>query len=185
MEKRHERRELIELIYQEHYSYLLHLLTSLSRDKQLAEDIIQDVFITLLNKPDLIIDLRRVKNFLIKSAKNKLIDYYRKTKPTLYGDDTQYSLVSSPVSFERQVEVTEDLHDVLKQLPDYHRFLLVAKDYYGYSFDEIADLTGKTSNSVKTAVWRARQQFIRKSQAPAPSFVVRREKGYDLSAVGV
>jgi RNA polymerase sigma-70 factor (ECF subfamily) len=186
MQNRQNQKELIEQIYQEHYPYLLHLLSSLTKDKQLAEDIIQDVFAALLNKPDLAIDLRRVKNFLIKSAKNKLIDYYRKTKPSLYGDEELYSsYASGGNSFEKQLEVTEVLHDVFQQMPPYHRYLLLAKEYYGYSFQEIADLTGRSSNSVKTAVWRARKQFIRHCQTPNPSFAVGRGNTRDLSAVRV
>jgi RNA polymerase sigma-70 factor (ECF subfamily) len=160
MDQRMERVRQIEHMYKEHYRYLLNFLSAQTPDKQLIEDIIQDVFATLINKSDLLVDLRYSKQYLKRSARNKLIDCWRKAKPALYEDEETIGQLQAGRAFEREVELTEEIRQVLGKLPDHYRNVIIARDYYGYSYQEIAELTGCSSNSVKIKIFRARKQFI-------------------------
>lgn len=149
----------IEALYDEHYHDMLYFLKSLTADHQLAEDIVQDVFLTLIKKIETV-DIRHVKRFLIKSAKNRLIDYYRKSKPQLCGDERLTGAINSSETFEPSLEEKEQIDDVLNRLPMHYRQVIIARDYYGYSYEDIAILTGVTQSSVKTKIFRARRQFM-------------------------
>ncbi|MGO0061331.1 RNA polymerase sigma factor [Brevibacillus fluminis] len=160
METNQERVELIEFIYRQHYSYLSYNLSTLTPDKQLVEDIIQDVFTALMKRPDLVIDMKHVRQYLLRSGKNRLIDIYRKAKPALCGDDQVINeAAGSQASFETKVVLGDVIEEVLNELPESYRYVILARDYYGYSFQEIADATGGSCNSVKTKICRARKQF--------------------------
>lgn len=152
--------DTIGTLYKQHYTDLLCYLKSLTTDHQLAEDIVQDVFLTLIKKLETV-DIRYVKPFLIKSTKNRLIDYYRKSKPVLCGDERLTEALNGSDSFEPSVEETELIGDVLNRLPAHYRRVIIARDYFGYSYQDIADLTGVTRSCVKTKIFRARKQFIR------------------------
>ncbi|MGE5703213.1 MAG: RNA polymerase sigma factor [Clostridia bacterium] len=162
METACERSELIETIYKQHYSYLSYYLATQTPDKQLVEDIIQDVFTALIKRPDLVIDMKHVRQYLVRSSKNRLIDCYRKNKPALCGDELIINeAAGAEASFETKIALGEVIHQVLEELPESYRYVILAKDYYGYSFQEIAEATGGSSNSIKTKICRARKQFNR------------------------
>lgn len=160
MQTEQERMEIIANIYQENYAYLYRCLARLTKDNQLVEDIIQDVFAKLIKKSELVLDLRYVRSFLITSARNQLIDYHRKLKPALYGDEAWVGHITDHESYEKKLELSELIHSALNKLPAHHRLVIVAKDYYGYSCQEIAELTGSSCGSVKTRIFRARKEFI-------------------------
>ncbi len=153
--------ELIESLYREYYYTLLHFLSAMTSDKQLIEDIIQDVFITLIKNTDVVVDPRYVKSYLQKSVRNRMIDWYRKAKPAFFGDDDRVGqLPDESCPFEKELELTDEIRQTLDKLPDHYRFVILARDYYGYSYQEIAKLTGSSSSSMKTKIFRARKQFI-------------------------
>lgn len=157
----HERMETIEKVFKENYEHLLHVLSYLTKDKQLAEDIVQDVFERLLINADRMDDVQSIKNYLVKSVRNRLIDYSRKAIPFPYGDDERVTSSMVDRSFEQKVEQSELIRLVLKKLPRDYRYLILAKDYYGFSYDELTYATGCSLNSVKTKLCRARKQFVK------------------------
>ncbi|REJ16310.1 MAG: hypothetical protein C6W57_09385 [Caldibacillus debilis] len=78
--------EVIEDLYNTHYRYMLNFLLRLTPDRQLAEDIVQEVFSNLLTHPETMLKIRNIQSFLITSARNRLIDHYRKKKRSLLQD---------------------------------------------------------------------------------------------------
>ncbi|WP_245698248.1 RNA polymerase sigma factor [Sporosarcina ureilytica] len=67
---------LIEEIYNEHYRYLKNFLIGLTKSDEIADDIIQELFAKILMTPTRILEVNYMKSWLVKCAKNTLIDYY-------------------------------------------------------------------------------------------------------------
>lgn len=150
---------MIQDMYQNHYYYLIKLLYAHSVDKQLSEDIIQDVFTALLRNPELDIDERYARRFLKKCATNKLIDYYRKHKPSLSDNIERISDMVKCFTFEKDLEQAEFIQYAMKDLPAQLRQMILAKYYYGYSCQEIADWMGISYGRVKMNIFRAKKMF--------------------------
>ncbi|GAA3797577.1 hypothetical protein GCM10022226_16150 [Sphaerisporangium flaviroseum] len=51
------------------------------------------------------------------------------------------------------------VRDVLDRLPERQRRLLVLVYFDGFTLAEVAAMTGRTTSSIKTALWRARAAF--------------------------
>lgn len=79
--------EAIEEIYIAHYSYLKNYLLKLTKDEEVANDIIQELFSKILKDPVRISQVQHIKIWLIKAIKNTLLDYYKKKKPELLHDE--------------------------------------------------------------------------------------------------
>ena len=53
-------------------------------------------------------------------------------------------------------DVNEILHKTVASLPEAQRTAILLRDYEGYSYQEIGDITGQTEAQVKTNIFRAR-----------------------------
>tara|TARA_R110002049_G_scaffold309206_1_gene518578 strand:+ start:53288 stop:53887 length:600 start_codon:yes stop_codon:yes gene_type:complete len=80
---------------------------SLSRDYDLAEDIVQNVFVKIWKKRSKLKDNFSIKNYLYRSVYNEFIDQYRKNKPVLALEKKHIDALSS---------VTDDNENSLEKL---------------------------------------------------------------------
>ncbi|EJR31648.1 RNA polymerase sigma factor [Bacillus mycoides] len=138
------------------YKYLLKLGVGVKD----AEDIVQDTLYKAMFLMD-DISLEKLTPWLLRVAINQYRDLYRKSKRfnpvpiesvILIG---QKSLDEIILTKEFQVEIQE----VLETLnPDYKNILLLKYDYE-LSYKEISSLLDMKEESVKTNLYRARNQF--------------------------
>ena len=122
------------------------------KDAAMAEDIIQDTFEKLWMKLEEVSALK-VKSYLFTSAYHTMIDYIRKEKrnkhvdpATLYeGSDTNH-----------YSDLGEVLERAVQNLPADQKAVVMLRDYEGYSYKEIAEITGLNESQVKVYIYRAR-----------------------------
>ena len=137
------------------------------KDKYLAEDLLQEVFIKAITmiKADRYKDEGKFLSWILRIAHNMAIDQYRKAKrsPIIMMEDGSNifnTLAFSETSFE-DVQIKQDTHDLLKvlikELPDSQREVLVMRHYMQLSFQEIA---ASTNVSINTALGRMRYALI-------------------------
>ena len=94
--------------YLEHRNYLVNYLSLISRDRLLAEDLVQSVLINYwINKPV----VSNVRGYLKMMAKNAYIDYYRIKKLSIVDLEHAYS-VNNDVNILREVEAKETLRSL-------------------------------------------------------------------------
>jgi len=122
------------------------------KDEDRANDIVQDSFEKLWRHVEEI-EYRVVKSWLFTTAYHTMIDIIRKEKRTArleesdqseYWDESQYS------------DLNEILHSALFRLPEQQRSTVLLRDYEGYSYKEIAEITGMTEAQVKINIFRGR-----------------------------
>ncbi len=53
-------------------------------------------------------------------------------------------------------DLNEILHSAIERLPDQQRTSLLLRDYEGYSYKEIGEITGQTEAQVKINIYRGR-----------------------------
>ena len=53
-------------------------------------------------------------------------------------------------------DLNEILHRAVAQLPEAQRMVVMMRDYEGYSYEEIGEITGLNESQVKVYIYRAR-----------------------------
>jgi RNA polymerase sigma-70 factor (ECF subfamily) len=120
-----------------------------------ARDVVQASFEKMwLNREK--VDNERSKSYLFTVAYHQMIDLIRKNKRVKLEDDFSSSLQTTR---EPQSEVKKLLNEALYRLSETQRSLVLLKDYEGYSYDEISEITSLSISQVKVYLHRARIQL--------------------------
>ncbi|MFT5821588.1 MAG: RNA polymerase sigma factor (sigma-70 family) [Crocinitomix sp.] len=125
------------------------------RNVDAAKDIVQETFAKVWVKRDGI-DFTKARSYFFTTAHHTLIDLVRKEK---YMDDEasidkQYS--QSPI---KNMDLQAQLHEALDQLPEIQRTVVLLRDYEGYAYDEIGEITDLKESQVKVYIFRARKRL--------------------------
>lgn len=127
----------------------------LGHNRELAEDLCQDVYIkafrslTQLKKPEAFL------GWLYQIAKNLFMDMKRSQKDTTHNMPDQESLDSTP-------ETILQLQQLLSQFEPEDRYLILLIEMEGQSYKEAAELTQSTEDAVRSKIHRLRQEFLKK-----------------------
>ncbi|MBN2634620.1 MAG: RNA polymerase sigma factor [Prolixibacteraceae bacterium] len=122
------------------------------RDVHKAEDIVQDSFEKLWKNVGNV-DGKKVKAYLFTTAYHTMIDYIRKDKRSSYYDDMTMNEEGHESTYS---DLNEILNEAVKKLPEIQRMVLLLRDYEGYSYQEIGELTHLNESQVKVYIYRAR-----------------------------
>jgi RNA polymerase sigma-70 factor (ECF subfamily) len=122
------------------------------RDKEKARDLVQDSFEKLWINVEQVLP-EKAKSYLFTTAYHKLIDQTRVDKRMADWNTVNMSEYSHS---EQYSDVMEKLEKGVAQLPPDQRSVIMMRDYEGYSYKEIAGMTGLSEAQVKVYIYRAR-----------------------------
>ena len=133
------------------------------KDHDVAEDLLQDVFVKVLHilNSDKYNEEGKFQPWVMRIAHNMAIDHFRKAKryPTILledGSNLLNSLSFAEDSSEEQRIKEETLawvRDLIEELPEAQKEVVILRHYMDMSFQEIAEQTGV---SINTALGRMR-----------------------------
>ncbi|HET9055443.1 MAG TPA: RNA polymerase sigma factor [Chitinophagaceae bacterium] len=125
------------------------------RNEEDARDVVQTAFEKLWIKRQEV-DSNKSKSYLFTIAYNQMIDFIRKHKRVTlkneFRDDVR-------ISEKPTHDIKKVLEIALSRLSETQRSLVLLKDYEGYSYLEIGQITGLTESQVKVYLHRARLQL--------------------------
>ena len=124
-----------------------------SRDSDKAKDIVQDTFLKFWEKRDTV-DPLKIKAYLLTTAYHTLIDLVRREKKQGSLNEVSEEKYSTP--FEN-FDLQTILHQAIEKLPAAQKAVILLRDYEGYAYDEIAEITGMTESQVKVYIFRGRK----------------------------
>ncbi|SRR5574344_792650 len=138
------------------------------KNHHLAEDIFQDTFIKVVRSLNLgkYTDNGKFISWVMRIAHNLIIDHYRREKNmnTFSNDGSEIDLFNSPKFSDQNIEdliineqILNDVRDLVEELPDDQKQVVIMRHYLGLSFKEIAD---QTDVSINTALGRMRYALI-------------------------
>ena len=81
-----------------------------------------------------------------------MIDYFRKSQKVHFNSEELQNLSIEPETNDLQ----ELLQLALNQLPQVQKNLIMLRDYEGYNYQEISEITGLSESQVKVYLFRAR-----------------------------
>ena len=97
-----------EMLYRRYAVQLLALALNKTSDREIAEEIIQDAFLSLFLKKQTADSIKNLSAFLYTTVKNKVIDHYRRKKSVKqFQDENQYLLTDTDNSTVQTIEFRE------------------------------------------------------------------------------
>ena len=122
------------------------------RDREKARDLVQDSFEKLwINVREVVAE--KAKSYLFTTAYHKMIDQTRADKKTAAWEEVNINRLGHS---EHYSDLMEKLNEGISRLPADQRSVIMLRDYEGYSYKEIADITSLSEVQVKVYIYRAR-----------------------------
>src|SRR5882672_2596826 len=125
------------------------------RNEEDARDVVQTAFEKMWRNREEV-DAQRSKSYLFTVAYHQMIDHIRKIKRIQLREEFSEGtkVQERPVNNLKKV-----LDEALSRLSETQRSLVLLKDYEGYSYAEIGQITGLSESQVKVYLHRARIQL--------------------------
>ena len=122
------------------------------KDEARANDIVQDSYERLW-KNVTEIEYIVVKSWLFSTAYHIMIDIFRKEKRMT---DLEVILEQEIIYESQYTDLNEILHKALDLLPEQQKSSVMLRDYEGYTYKEIGEITGLSEAQVKINIYRGR-----------------------------
>lgn len=123
------------------------------KNEMSAKDIVQETFTKVWIKHEEVA-YEKVKSYLFTTAYHALVDWVKKE-----GRNGDFEKVKHTASTEFSIsfDLQKVLNDALDKLPEVQKTVVLLRDYEGYNYAEIAEITNLNESQVKVYIFRARQ----------------------------
>ncbi|MFW5892264.1 MAG: RNA polymerase sigma factor [Bacteroidota bacterium] len=122
------------------------------KDEYKAKDVVQDSFEKMWNKKSEI-ETTKAKSYLFTTAYHTMIDAIRKNQKQTDLNDHD---LSDKLTHNNYSDLKEVLQFALEKLPEIQKHVILLRDYEGYSYQEIGEITRLNESQVKVYIYRAR-----------------------------
>ena len=131
------------------YRFILHNI----KDKDDARDIVQDSFEKLwINKDN--VNYVKVKSYLFTTAYHTMISKIRRDKKMADFGEVDFNNHSHNDQYS---DLKVILREAINRLPEIQRHVILLRDYEGYDYKEIGEITNLNESQVKVYIYRGRQ----------------------------
>jgi RNA polymerase sigma factor (sigma-70 family) len=156
-----------DVLIDRHQERIYNAILFMVKDSYLAEDLIQDIFIKIINnlKLNKYNDEGKFLPWALRIAHNFCVDHFRKVKrtPTIKTSDDQdlFEIIKHsdhPADYKMtRTQTHRNIQELVDLLPEEQREIIVLRHYANLSFKEIAQMT---NCSINTALGRMRYGLI-------------------------
>ena len=152
-----------------YYQSLCGYAQSLCHDHDLAEDIVQNVFVTIWIKRKKINPNFSIKNYLYKSVYNEFINQYRKNKPVIYLEKKYLEAIDLVTDIEpEELDGLVKLMNVeIENLPSKCKEIFLMNKKEGLTHIEISEYLNISIKTVEGHITRAFKILTEKLDAKA------------------
>jgi RNA polymerase sigma-70 factor (ECF subfamily) len=146
-----------EKIWEEFYNMLKRFVLKQALHEDVAEDILQDVFIKIHSHIETLKDENKLQSWIFQITRNTIADYYRSQKSEEELSNT--IKVTEDLSNKDGNEIDQCVETLLDYLPENYREALYLTEYQGLTQKELAKEFGITLSGAKSRVQRARKKL--------------------------
>ena len=150
----------MEEIYKEYSKIVYNYLLSLTCNSELAEELMQETFYSAVKNINKFRNESSIKTWLCKIAKNKWIDYLKKSNDSNESSideiEEKFILVNSFEEEFSNKEMVIDLYKKIHNLDEKTREVIYLRIRADLSFKEIGDIMGESENWARVTFYRAK-----------------------------
>ena len=146
-----------EKIWEEFYSKLRRFILKRVLKEDVADDILQEVFIKIHTHIGSLKDKSKLQSWIYQITRNTIADYYRDQKPI--GELQEAIDASADLSDDDADELASCINTLLDCLPENYRKALILTEYQGLSQKEMGEKLGISLSGAKSRVQRARKRL--------------------------
>ncbi len=122
------------------------------KNEEMAKDVVQDAFTKMWLKVKEV-DFAKAKSYLFTTGYRTMIDVIRREKKR---GDFEKADQSKLANHSQYSDLQEILHNAIDRLPEAQQHVIMLRDYEGYSYEEIGEITNLNPAQVKVYIYRAR-----------------------------
>lgn len=151
----------LEKIYRLYFTDVYFFILSLSKNKDIAEEITSETFFKLLKSYHSIEKEESIKSFLLTMAKHTYFDYLKKKK-RIVSDIDEVKLedpTENPEELQLKNETIFQMQEAISTLNEDDQKIVKMRIYAEWSFREIAQYFSKTENWACVKFHRAKQKL--------------------------
>lgn len=164
-------KEVWEKFYANHSRSFWFYIYKICGDEHMADDIYQESFVKFLRAKPLIANEAHLKVYLYRIAYHLIVDKKRRIKVEKKSFDEKvhaYERDMHDASQETSALLSMEMQKIFLRLKSKQRTLLWLAYVEGYSYGEIARMTGTKENSLKVQLFRAREKLANLIRAQEP-----------------
>ncbi len=150
--------EIFGQTYTQYWKKLNAFSYTMTQDKDLAQNIVQDVFIDLWERKD-DLNINAIEPYLFRAVKNQVFKHYQNNRfdKTILEDQFEDYIIDNFASIDP--ELMDLLYAALDKLPEKRKEVLLMYKFQDMSIDQIADELGISKQTVKNQISSAIKQL--------------------------
>ena len=148
---------VIEHLFKSHYSPLCRTVYKIVRSQQVAEDIVQEVFLKLWNKREELEINVSLKSYLFRSAINTSLNFIGQSKKLEFLEEEDLNVLShNDVENNYDfLETEKNIKEAIDTLPPACRSVFILSRFEELSYKEIADTLQISVKTVENQMGKA------------------------------
>jgi RNA polymerase sigma-70 factor (ECF subfamily) len=147
----------------ETYSRLLfRVVHSVLRSRAEAEDVVQDVFVRVVERRRSLQAVRDMRVWLIRIAWNLALDRRRRIRPQQIDESFAETLAASGAPADERLDQAQRMSSVLREierLPKAERHVLLLSAIEELGTAQMAEVVGRSESAVRALLFRARTRL--------------------------
>jgi RNA polymerase sigma-70 factor (ECF subfamily) len=148
-----------EILYKKFFGYALSVAMIYNHQRIDALEVVDDSFVKVFSKIGKYDSSKPFQGWLRKIVINTSIDNLRRNnKDHLFVEPEEYPIQDEAPNAISQL-ATQDIIQILNQLPHFHKTVFCLYEIEGYSHDEIAEQLGIPVSSSRVYLTRAKKQL--------------------------
>jgi RNA polymerase sigma factor (sigma-70 family) len=146
------------LLFERHHKRIFNFLARMTADRELAEDLTQNVFLRLIKYRKSYRSGARFQSWIYQMARNIFSDHYQQNKKQPSGLVDIENVKDNIEDIDQGMEMEERekiLHRSLAMLSDEQREILTLTRFQHMKYEEVADIMNMSVVNIKVKVHRA------------------------------
>lgn len=152
------------LLYERYHRQLFRFVFNMTRQKELSEDMVQNIFLRMLKYPEGFMGFGEFKVWMYHISRNVIYDHFRKIKkmPEFTDVKDYEEKIVGEYQTDAPVEKEEEMRRLkiaMGKISDENRELLILCRFQELKYNEIAKILNTTEGAIKVRVHRALAQL--------------------------
>jgi len=156
-----------QLLVERYQDKLFAVVRQYTRNPVEVEDIVQESFLKAYTRLDSFQKQSSFSTWLYRVAVNTALDFLKRCgrNPVRAVEDPEANpesrppRIAAPDARMQQEEIARVTHEVLAELPEIFRTVLVLREFEDLAYQQIADILGISIGTVESRLFRARARF--------------------------